>query len=297
MASNKAYDCPTLREVSRLLTSRDPLRNLLAKRIRDKLATQGVEEQVNKVIEAFFRGDRPPISILYQFLCNVEGSVADRSLLYDLKIFKDLCIVKSMPTEIHERFVSGFRKKMDKIACETENKELISMQLAAVVMEILPFSDIATTGVLGPAVFGAYALALRGSDWSKSFADRTCDHIFPWGEPPVMGALDTRQLEAFMDALIKDGIMNDTRLKDDLETKIAFVREWLAVEREIDRYYVAILPEANSSLIDAMLADSNLSNLIIVSVPDCTSVPLASIKKSIDDVGNILRKVYNRINS
>jgi hypothetical protein len=90
--------------------------------------------------------------------------------------------------------------------------------------------------------------------------------------------------------------MNDMRLKDDLETRTRFVGRWLRQEKELNKYYVAVLPARNSNLIDALMANENLADLIVVSCPEETSDDLALIKTRIDDVSRILTKLYQKLN-
>jgi hypothetical protein len=243
-------------------------------------------------------GGKEPITLLYQFLWKHQDKITDTNTLYDVKAFRDFCLIKSMPKDLHASYVTAFRKRSEKLGSQTENKELIALQLAAAALEIIPFEESSRSGArLGPSFGMAYALELHRSDWTKPFSERTCDHIFTWGEPPITGALDNnQQLKDFVDTLIQKGIMNDTRLKDDLETRTGFVGSWLREEKEIDKYYVAVLPERNSNLIDALLSNENLGDLIVVSCPEDTSDDLALIKTRLDDVSRILTKLYQKFN-
>ncbi|MFN6399639.1 MAG: hypothetical protein ACK449_07070 [Planctomycetota bacterium] len=242
--------------------------------------------------------DKEPITLLYQFLWKHQDKITDTNTLYDVKAFRDFCLIKSMPRDLHASYVAAFRKRSEKLGSQTENKELIALQLAAAALEIIPFEESnGSSSRLGPSFGMAYALELRSSDWTQPFSERTCDHIFTWGEPPITGALDNnQQLKDFVDTLIQKGIMNDTRLKDDLETRTRFVGSWLREEKDIDKYYVAILPERNSNLIDALLENENLGDLIVVSCPEESSADLALIKTRIDEVSRILTKLYQKLN-
>jgi hypothetical protein len=243
-------------------------------------------------------GGKEPITLLYQFLWNHQDKIIDINTLYDVKAFRDFCLIKSMPRDLHASYVAAFRKRSEKLGSQTENKELIALQLAAAALEIIPFEESSRSGArLGPSFGMAYAVELHSSDWTKPFSERTCDHIFTWGEPPITGALDNnQQLKDFVDTLIQKVIMSDTRPKGDLESQTEFVGRWLRVEKELYKYYVAVLPERNSNLIDALFANENLGDLIVVSCPEDTSVDLALIKTSIDYVRRILTELYQKLN-
>jgi hypothetical protein len=242
--------------------------------------------------------EQEPITLLYQFLWNHQAKITDTNTLYHVKAFRDFCLIKSMPKDLHVSYVAAFSKRSEKLGSQTENKELIALQLAAAALEIIPFEESNSSGArLGPSFGVAYALELHSSDWNQPFSERTCDHIFTWGEPPITTALDNnQQLKDFVDTLIQKGIMSDTRPKGDLESQTEFVGSWLGVEKELYKYYVAVLPERNSNLIDALLANENLGDLIVVSCPEDTSDDLALIKTRIDDVRRILTKLYQKLN-
>ena len=290
--------CPVICEALSSLRQSERLQNLLRHSDAGLTSEKKVDQLIECAIEFFFMSDKEPITLLYQFLWKHQDKITDINTLYDVKAFRDFCLIKSMPRDLHASYVAAFRKRSEKLGSQTENKELIALQLAAAALEIIPFEESSRSGArLGPSFGMAYALELHSSDWTKPFSERTCDHIFTWGEPPITGALDNnQQLKDFVDTLIQKGIMNDTRLKDDLETRTGFVGSWLREEKEIDKYYVAVLPERNSNLIDALLANQNLGDLIVVSCPEESSADLALIKTRIDDVSRILTKLYQKLN-
>ena len=290
--------CPVICGAFSSLRQSERLRNLL-RHCDAGLTSETTKNQlIERAIKFFFMSDKEPIRLLYQFLSHHQDKITDTNTLYDVKAFRDFCLIKSMPRDLHASYVAAFRKRSEKLGSQTENKELIALQLAAAALEIIPFEESSRSGArLGPSFGMAYALELRSSDWTRPFSERTCDHIFTWGEPPITSALDNnQQLKDFVDTLIQKGIMNDTRLKDDLETRTGFVGSWLREEKEIDKYYVAVLPERNSNLIDALLSNENLGDLIVVSCPEESSADLALIKTRIDDVSRILTKLYQKLN-
>jgi len=290
--------CPVICEALSSLRQSERLQNLLRHSDAGLTSEKTVDQLIQCAIRFFFMSDKEPITLLYQFLWKHQDKITDINTLYDVKAFRDLCLIKSMPRDLHASYVAAFRKRSEKLGSQTENKELIALQLAAAALEIIPFEESNSSSArLGPSFGMAYALELHSSDWTKPFSERTCDHIFTWGEPPITSALDNnQQLKDFVDTLIQKGIMNDTRLKDDLETRTGFVGSWLREEKEIDKYYVAVLPERNSNLIDALLANQNLGDLIVVSCPEESSADLALIKTRIDDVSRILTKLYQKLN-
>jgi hypothetical protein len=288
--------CPVIVEACRSLRQSQRLRTLLLHCDASLTSETAVEQLIERTIAFFFMGGREPIKVLYQFLSKHQTKIADAHTLYELMAFRDFCLIKSMPRELHSSYVAAFRERTQKLGSQTENKELIALQLAAAALEIIPFDEsIGSSAKFGPSFGMAYALELKSSDWTKPFSKRTCDHIFTWSEPPFTGVLDNdQQLKVFIDTLIQNGIMNDVNLKDDLETRTKFVGNWLGEEKEINKYYVMVLPERNSNLIDALLANENLSDLIVVACPEETSVDLALIKTRIDNVSQILAKVYQK---
>lgn len=290
--------CPVICEAFSSLRQSERLRNLLRYCDAGLTSETTVDQLIECAIKFFFMSEKEPIRLLYQFLSTHQAKITDTNTLYDVKAFRDFCLIKSMPKELHTSYVTAFRKRSEKLGSQTENKELIALQLAAAALEIIPFEESNSSSArLGPSFGMAYALELHSSDWTTPFSERTCDHIFTWGEPPITGALDNnQQLKDFVDTLIQKGIMNDTRLKDDLETRTRFVGSWLREEKEIDKYYVAVLPERNSNLIDALLANENLGDLIVVSCPEESSADLALIKTRIDDVSRILTQLYQKLN-
>jgi hypothetical protein len=240
-------------------------------------------------------GHRPPITLLYQFLSNHQGKITEQHTFYDMMEFRDFCLIKSMPQKLHESYVRAFRRRSERLESQTENKELIALQLAAAALQVIPFDDPSYSGAsLSPSRGRAYALELESSDWNELFSKRTCDHIFTWGEPANKSALNN-QLEDFIDEFIQRGMMFRARLKD-VPAKTKFVGDWLKVEKECNKYYVAILPERNSNLIDALIANDHLKDLIVVSYPDFTSADLATIKIKIDEVERILSDLCRTLN-
>jgi hypothetical protein len=290
-------NCAVLLEATRLILQSQRLRNLL-QRCAPGLAPHVSDcEVADRIISEFFLKDEPPIDIFYQFLWLNRAQINDWHTLKESAIFRDLCLIKSMPQDLHTRYVDAFRKRNGTIISQTEDKELISLQLAAAALEVIPFSDSSPYARLGPTAGGAYALELNNSNWTLEFGERTCDHVFPWGEPPMKGAIDKdQQLRDFIDALIKRGIKASSQLKDDLNEKTMFVGKWLAREKKINKYYVAIIPKANSSLIEALETNEHLNHLIVVGCPDGTSYDLALVKQSIDDVRKLLINLSYQMN-
>jgi len=290
--------CPVICEAFSSLRQSERLRNLLRHCDVGLTSEKTTDQLIECTIKFFFMSDKEPIRLFYQFLSNHQAKITDINTLYDVKAFRDFCLIKSMPRDLHASYVAAFRKRSEKLGSQTENKELIALQLAAAALEIIPFEESSRSGArLGPSFGMAYAVELHSSDWTKPFSERTCDHIFTWGEPPITGALDNnQQLKDFVDTLIQKGIMSDTRPKGDLESQTEFVGRWLGVEKELYKYYVAVLPERNSNLIDALLANKKLGDLIVVSCPEDTSVDLALIKTSIDYVRRILTELYQKLN-
>lgn len=290
--------CPVICEALNRLRRSECLRSLLRHCDSNLKSASTVDQIVDGIIRFFFMGHRPPITLLYQFLSKNQGEITVQRTFYEMMEFRDFCLIKSMPQKLHESYVRAFRRRSERLESQTENKELIALQLAAAALQVIPFDDPSYSGArLSPSRGRAYALELQSSDWTQPFAERTCDHIFAWDEPPVTSASDNnQQLKDFIDAFIQRGIMMDTRLKDDLTTKTRFIGTWLREEREINKYYVAILPERNSNLIDTLLANDDLGELIVLSCPDDTSDDLAIIKTRIDDVSRILNKLYRILN-
>ena len=290
--------CPVICEAFSSLRQSERLRNLLRHCDVGLTSEKTVDQLIECTIKFFFMSEQEPITLLYQFLWNHQAKITDTNTLYHVKAFRDFCLIKSMPRDLHASYVAAFSKRSEKLGSQTENKELIALQLAAAALEIIPFEESSSSGArLGPSFAMAYALELHSSDWNQPFSERTCDHIFTWGEPPITSALDNnQQLKDFVDTLIQKGIMNDMRLKDDLETRTRFVGRWLRQEKELNKYYVAVLPERSSNLIDALLSNENLGDLIVVSCPEETSDDLALIKTRIDDVSRILTKLYQKLN-
>lgn len=291
--------CPVIREAMNCLRRSEQLRSLFRHCNSNLTSASTVDQIVEGAMSFFFMSKHAPITVLYQFLSNHRNKITERITLYMVKTFRDFCLIKSMPQDLHKSYVKAFRKRSEKLESQTENKELIALQLAAAALEFIPFDDSSNSAArFGPYHGIAYALELKSSDWTIPFSDerRTCDCIFTWGEPPFKSASDdTQQLKDFIDAFIQRGIMIDIRLKDDT-TKAEFVGKWLREERLINKYYVAILPERNSNLIDTLVANVDLNELIVVSCPDDTSVDLAIIKNRIDEVGRILSNLYRTLN-
>jgi len=286
------WKCPVIVEACRRLKQYEPLRSFLA--IPENSSREGSEDkQIESIVEKFFSKNQfPPISRLYHFLHN-RNQTRDKVTLYELRYFRDFCIIKSMPEDLHRKYVDAFKVRTEKLGSQTENKELIALQLAAAALEILAFEDSTLASAkLGPSFGMAYALQMKSSDWTKPFSDRTSDHVFTWGEPPIKGAVHSQQMKEFVDNLIKNGIQIDCEIGDNLQVGIDLIRKWLAGERKMHRYYFAILPESNLDLINELLGNDDLKDLIVVSCPKVTCVNLALTKYDIKKVSEILQKWY-----
>jgi len=291
-------NCSIICETLNFLGRCNGLRNFLQNCDSNLTHSTPKERLVERIAEFFFDGNREPIKVFYWFLHRTRDNIRDPMVLRDLVVFRNLCLIKSMPKDLHSSYVAAFSERSEEIRSQTENRYLIALQLAAAALTVFPSNDAANSDAyFVPSAGFGHAIELRADHWESPFEDRACDHVFMFGEPPFEGIVNhNTQLKYFIDGLISC-MKIDSALDENEDVKTDLIRRLLEEDRENGKYYVAVLPERNDDLIKALLANEDLNLLIVVSCPEFTCNNLAVLKRRIDQVNKILREVYMEVNS
>jgi hypothetical protein len=76
---------------------------------------------------------------------------------------------------------------------------------------------------------------------------------------------------------------------------VSYVRQWLAAKKKAKKYYVAILPEHDSPLLESIADEKDLGDLAVVACPEFTHADLAFVKTCIDEVREELARIRTRV--
>ena len=105
--------CPVICEAFSSLRQSERLRNLLRHCDAGLTSEKTVDQLIECAIKFFFMSDKEPITLLYQFLWKHQDKITDTNTLYDVKAFRDFCLIKSMPRDLHASYIAAFRKRSE----------------------------------------------------------------------------------------------------------------------------------------------------------------------------------------